>query len=146
MPLCSQGQEVGGQLQVVGVVEDEQPVGVREQPALDGGDEHFLILGVVFGELQRCCQLAKIGEQGEQRLGSCPQDGLVLVSIAIGIFDGGLGLAHAAQSADGLRLRQGRCLRVCELLMQPAQQVFAPREEGVAAKRQGPDLHLARAH
>jgi hypothetical protein len=47
-------------------------------------------------------ELAAAGFQGERRFGIEPEDGLVPVAIAVGVFDGRLGLADAAQAADGL--------------------------------------------
>ena len=63
------------------------------------------------------------------RLGIEPEDGLVLVAIAIGVLDGGLGLADAAQAADGLG--QGGPAPLGELLPQVGEDVLASREEGV---------------
>jgi hypothetical protein len=47
-------------------------------------------------------ELAAAGLQGERRFRIEPEDRLVLTTIAVGVFDGRLGLADAAQAADGL--------------------------------------------
>ena len=57
-------------------------------------------------------ELAAAGLQGERRFRVEPEDGLVLVAIAVGVLDGGLGLADAAQAADGLGVRAALRRRV----------------------------------
>jgi hypothetical protein len=55
-----------------------------------------------MGDLQPTGELAASGLHDERRFRVEPEDGPVLVAITVGVFDGRLGLADAAQAADGL--------------------------------------------
>ncbi len=112
MAFPAAGQVVFDQGEVVGVVEDGEPAVVGGEPVLDGGHDDALVLFVAFGQLQQAGQVDEAGDEGIQRGGIDPQDVAVLVLVAIGVFDGGLGFADAAQSVDGLCLPRC-CWRGC---------------------------------
>src|SRR5579864_9387358 len=58
--LTSRGNEITCQRQVVGVVEDKQPVGVLIQPAFAGSDNTTLILLILLRELQEVGDADKV--------------------------------------------------------------------------------------
>ena len=108
---CSLGQVVSESLQIIDVVEDEYPASVCLQPFFDGGDDEQMVRFVFDGQVEHS---GEVDEGGEQfgGVGAHPEDIPVLVAIAVGVFQGGLGLADAAQPANhlssGLVVRGGQ--------------------------------------
>ncbi len=96
-------QEVPQDVEIVGVVEDEEPAGGVGEPAFDGIDGTLLLLFVLFGEVQEVCEGDEVGGERFTRFGSDPEDGIVVVLVTVSVFYGGLGLADATEAADGLR-------------------------------------------
>src|SRR4051812_45195136 len=76
--------------------------------------------------------------QTQGRLGIEPEDGLVLVAIAVGVLDGGLGLADATQAGDSLG--QGGLTSLGELLPQVGDDGLSTLEESVSWIGDGPNL------
>jgi hypothetical protein len=98
------------------------------QPVLQGEDG---LVEVLLGMRQphQPGELAAAGLQSQQRLGIEPEDGLVLVAVAVGVLDGGLGLANAAEAANSLG--QGSAATPGEPLSQDGENLSAAREGGV---------------
>jgi hypothetical protein len=78
------------------------------------------------------------GLEGERRFGGDPEGGPVLAAIAVGVLDGGLGLADAAQAADGLDLTEGGPAPLGETLPEVGEDLVSPFEEAVPLK-DGPE-------
>jgi hypothetical protein len=74
------------------------------EPVLDGSNHEVLVLCLLFGKFEQGGQLEEAGDNGVASVGVDPQDAMVIVAVAMGVFHGGLRFADAAQSADGLRL------------------------------------------
>src|SRR5436309_15436242 len=92
------GRERGG---VAGVVENQEPSGLGLQPMFEGEDGRVeVVLGM--RKVEQAGEFGGAGLQAQGRLGIQPEDGLVLFAIAVGVLDGGLGLADAAQAGDDL--------------------------------------------
>ena len=72
--------------------EDEQPVGVFRQPMFDRGDGARLLW---LQQPQRVGQDNNVFKERVARLGPGPQHGRVRRTESMGIFKGGLRLAHA---------------------------------------------------
>ena len=136
MPVLSLGEERREQGGVVGVVENQEPSGFRLQPLLEG--ENGLVQ-VVLGmrKVQQTGEFGRAGLQAQGRLGIEPEDGLVLVAIAVGVLDGGLGLADAAQAGDGLG--QGGLASLGELLPQVGDDRLSALEELISRIGDGPE-------
>src|SRR6266487_5981019 len=128
------------QVQLVGVVQDEQPCAVFLQPCLDCRNGDLLIARLLFGQVEQGGDDAVGGDQVFAGLGACPQNGLVVLVVAIGVLDGDLRLADAAQSADGLgRLREGGGLTALQLSVQALKELITSQKEGVARIGNIPD-------
>ena len=108
MPLCPFWEIVRDHRQVVGIVEDEQPAGVRLKPPFHGMDHQLLLPGISLGEMEQSCQGHEVRAQGFGGVGLDPQDEGIAVSGAIGILHYRLRLANATQAADGWRLGERR--------------------------------------
>src|SRR6266849_9519083 len=106
---------------------------MRVKPAQHRVDNLALILLVVLGQLQQYGDGQKIGYEQVNRLRPYPEHGRVVIAVAIGIFDGKLGFANAAQSANGLWLGDGNVVRVRpQGSSQPLQHLLPSSEEAVA--------------
>ena len=101
MPVLGIGKERMERGRVVGIVEDHEPAGLGRQPLLEGEDGLVQVV-LRVREMQPPGELAAACLEGERRFRIEPEDHLVLVAIAVGVLDGRLGLADAAQSGDGL--------------------------------------------
>jgi hypothetical protein len=69
---------------------------------------------------------------------------VVVFPVKIGVFNGGLGFADAAESADGRGLDEGSGLAGEQHSAQVAKNLFAACEEWVAPERDMPDGRLRR--
>src|SRR5690242_4256776 len=82
-------------------------------PGLDGFDDALLISQVLFRQVEQGGDGEIVGAEGLSCIGMCPEYGLVILLMAVGIFEGELRFADAAQAADRLtrKLRDGngRC-------------------------------------
>ena len=85
-----------------GVVEDEEPVLARAEPLLDRSDDRGLVGLVFFRQVELAGQGGIVGSQLGGFFGSQPPDQVVFKGIAISVFQGGLGLADAAEAVQGL--------------------------------------------
>ena len=119
------GLDQGG---VVGVVEDQQVARLAAEPAADGRGHLVAVAFVLLGQAQHLGQLAVAGGEAGLGVGADPEDGAVLVAVAVGILDGRLGLADAPQPGDRLRQRRGRA---------GGQGGFELREDRLAAREVG---------
>ena len=88
----------------------------------------LLSLRVLLGQAQHLGQLAVAGDEAGLGVGPDPEDGAVLVAVAVGILDGRLRLADAPQPGDRLRQRRGRA---------GGQGGFELREDRLAAREVG---------
>lgn len=130
-------REVATQLLgVVRVVEDQQPaVGGHPAPQqvdglLGGGRDVVAALGAEPG--------GEFGERGDDvvgLLGRYPPDQVVVGHEAVHVLQGHLGLADAAESVQGLRLRQDDGQAAAELVAHPLQDERAAGEAWVAGRR-----------
>ncbi len=120
-----------------GVVKDEEPACVLPQPAPHGLD-HEALVGVVFlRQVQRPGQGGIVGGQGRRFFGPDPPDEGVVGLVAVGVFEGQLGFADAAQAGDGLG--EGGRLAGGEGFLEGVQEVFPPGKVGVAEVGEVPD-------
>ena len=118
-------EEIAGDGEVVGVVEDQEPAGVVFEPALGGGGCCLLVGGGGFGEIQMA---GDGGETGDQRLAGLragPEDCRVVGAMEVGEFDGGLCFADASYAAEGC------CAGLLERFLESGQDLFAAGEECV---------------
>ncbi len=122
-------EEFAQESEVVGVVEDEQPVGVGGEPAEGGLDGEHLVLGVLLGEVEAAGESDVADDERFAGVGQGPEDGLVGCAVAVGVFERKLRFADATQAADGLGLREGGGLAGLESLSQSLQDLFAAREK-----------------
>ncbi len=74
VPLCAFWEIVPDHRQIVGIVEDEQPAGVRLKPLFHGMDHHLLLPGISLGEMEQLCQGDEVQKQGFGGVGLDPQD------------------------------------------------------------------------
>lgn len=111
------------------------------EPAFDRGNSDILILFVLLRSLYCCSKGHEVSREGVLRGSGDPQDGLVLLPVAIGILNGGLCLANATQTANRLCLGQRCSSTMNEVLMQVCEQLFASRKERIAPKWYVPDLN-----
>jgi hypothetical protein len=137
--MFGRGHEVWDDLQVVGIVQDAQPVLLSGQPLLHHLDHSGLVLLVLLVEVQHACDGHIVRNEGLLRSRSDPQDGLVLLLIAIGIFHRRLRFANASQSVDGQRLGESDRLRSRQLLMHGFEQILPSGKERVATVGHHPD-------
>ncbi len=72
--------------------------------------------------------------------GAYPEDVRVVVAGLVGVFDGGLGFADAAEATDGGRLSERGGLIATEQGVQAGEDLFAAGEEGVAEKRDSEEV------
>src|SRR5436305_11595085 len=95
------------QIQIVSIIQNEQPLAMRLQPFLHSPYHNLLF---------RCLSLRQFEQAGygvirggECFLVSswCPQHYFILLMVAVGIFESKVRFADAAQSTDGLWLRKG---------------------------------------
>src|SRR5215472_9693051 len=84
-------------------------------------------------------QRDKIGDERLGIGGSHPEYGVIRVTVAIGILDGGLGLADATKTRESLRLGEGSTVIVGELAMQRGEQLRAACKETVAPEGDIPE-------
>jgi hypothetical protein len=108
------------------------------QPGFDGCDRDVLIVLVSLRQVHHGGDLKKTRHQGVAVIGSCPKDRLIVLSVAIGIFEGHLGFANPAQAADGLRLWESHCLTSLQQASQAGQHLFSSKEERVARVGKSP--------
>ena len=146
MPLCPFWEIVPDHRQIVGIVEDEQPAGVRLKPLFQGMDHHLLLPGISLGEIEQPCQSHEVRAQGFGGVGLDPQDERIAVTVAIGILHRRLRLANATQAADGWRLGESRRLSSMQEGVYLGEDRLTTGKEGVATERNIPDGHLACAH
>ena len=100
-----------------------------------------MFFGVLFGQVEQGGDGVVGGDEGVLSLGTRPEDGFVVVRVAIGVFGCDLGFADAAEAADGLgRLRESSGLAAGELVVQFEQQVLAAGEKGIAGIGDIPDI------
>src|SRR5579871_1240399 len=118
----------------VGVVEEEEIAGVGCEPGFDRLVGVFGVLSVLLGQIETDGDVAIGGVEGDFAIGRTPEDGVVVISMAIGILDGGLGLADTSQPRNGLGERN--ILILSEGLMQALEYVLPSGEEDVALVRQ----------
>src|SRR5450755_1295140 len=139
MPAHTWRQEVAGQRQIVGIVQDEEPAGVTLEPVLYRGDDMGALLLALFRQVEQCGD----GEIGRVEvltsIGLCPQDGLIVSSIPIGIFQGQLCFANASQATDGLWLGECGGLACVESARQLGEQLLTTCKEWVLWVRDIPD-------
>jgi hypothetical protein len=131
LTLC--GQELLCHAQVVGVVENEQPVLVAGEPAFDGGNHERFILLILWrlGQFKQVSQRDHLGQERLPRIGLQPEDVIVKFAVVVGEFGSRLRFPDASQPEEGLRLGQcGHPFRR-ELIAELCQHVFAVGEEGV---------------
>ena len=124
--------------QIIGVVQDQQPSAVLLQPAFHRVDDAPLVLVLFVRQLKGLRQPGELGDQQLRGIGLHPQHRFVLAGIAIGILDGDLRLANAAQSTDGPALAQRHRFVGGQAAMQAHEQLLPAREVGVAQERHVP--------
>src|SRR5207248_2620157 len=83
-----------------------------------------------------------VGHQSVEGISLDPQDELVLVGIAVGVFDGNLGLANTSQATDSCELRDEDRLLCLQEGMDARKRLFAARKKRIALKWQSPEVHL----
>src|SRR5436305_6570286 len=120
------------QRDIFDVVQNEQPVGMLRQPALDRTHSLLLILRLVFGKMEQRGQRCKLRLESLSGNSLYPHHSRVIVAVAIGIFKGELRLADATQSADGLDRWCSSMLNL-KLGMEMRETFFATGEEGIAS-------------
>ena len=103
---------------------------VALKPAFHRYNDEMLILLILFGEVQEMCNAHKICHERLKGIGLDPQDNVVVVLIAIGIFDSRLCLADATQSTDGLRQCGGLPSSQCSI--EAFKHIFSTGEIGIA--------------
>jgi hypothetical protein len=104
------GEQVAHRPEVVGVVQDQQPVRGRAEPPPHGRDDHRLVGFIPLRQAQQPRQGDIAGGQRLGRVGAGPEDGRVIFAVPVRILDGRLRLAHPGH-ADQRRappLFQGR--------------------------------------
>src|SRR6266516_596384 len=126
------GQEVTSQCQVISIIQNEQPVRVPLEPQLDGSDDPSTYLLALFRQVGQRSNGKIGGGEGVVGIGLCPQHGLVISSMAIGILQGDLRLANASQPGDGVWLGERCCLASEQLGTQTHEQLLPAREERIA--------------
>ena len=83
--------------------------------------------------------MQKVGSEQFSGVGSCPENSLVVVTVAVGIFRRRLRFADAAQPADRLWLRECQGLLIgsqCHTYL--PEDLFTSGKEGVAVVRHIP--------
>ncbi len=133
-------QQVSHQRQVIRIVENQQPITLLAEPALDCRDHQVLVLGVLLRQVQARGDGEQVRIQGLGRIGFGPQHKAILIAVAIGVFHRGLRFADAAQSADRLRLCQSRRLTRLEGVVDGLEHVFSAGKEGITWVGDGPYL------
>ena len=88
----------------IGIIEDEQPLTRVFQPALDGLYRLSRIGRIFLGQVEQPGDLTTACLEFHLGLGPDPEDVPIRGTIAIGVLNGGLGLANASQSTDGMSL------------------------------------------
>src|SRR2546421_10767791 len=106
MSLASWRNELLDHGQVIGIVEDEQPVGTIGQPGFDRLNYDYQIWFILLWKIQQMSNGHKRGDQFLLLIGTDPQNGMIVLTIPIGIFDRQLRFANSTQSSDSIRLRQ----------------------------------------
>ncbi len=112
------------------------------QPAPHGLDDEALVWLVFFAQVEGGGQGGIVGGQCGRFFGADPPDEVVVGGVAVGVFDGQLGLAHAAQAVDGLG-EDGR-LAGGEDRADLGQEAFPPSPVGVAVGEEVRDQGQAR--
>ncbi len=135
-----QGEE---HTRLVEVIEDEQPAGVRFQPGFDGLHDQCLLSGILLRQIEPGGDVAVGAVERLQGIGAHPEDGAILLAVAIGVFDGELGFADAAQATDGLHLADGDALAAAQLHVNLSQLLLARGEERIARERDIPGTVLS---
>ena len=112
------------------------------EPLFDGSNNFRLVLFLSLRKVEQCCQPHKAGDEFIAGGSIRPQDSMVVLTVTIGVLDGGLGFADPAQAMDrlglrgvfrsGLGLRQGCGFVLCEIVVELPEQFFAPCKERVA--------------
>src|SRR4051794_9398458 len=100
---------------------------MRCKPALDGINDPSLLLFALLRQVEDLGDAHQVGIEQFAGLGPHPENALVVVAIAIGVFECCLGLPDATQPADSINLlsalaplvrHQVRCLAGAEEIMQ----------------------------
>jgi hypothetical protein len=130
----------------LGVVEDQQPAQVGLQPAEDGGGPGALVGIGGLGQAQLAGEVGEGRRQGGRVLGGEPEDGVVVVGMAVGELDGHQRLADPTQTVDGGRLRQRRAAGGGQCLLQRGEFAGPADEVGIAATRDHPDRTIGDRH
>jgi hypothetical protein len=72
---------------------------VREPP-LDGLADLVEVPRILLGKVEPDCERREIGVEGRAAVGARPEDGVVVVAMAVGVLDGRLCLADAPSPAS----------------------------------------------
>ena len=86
MPCAPSRQKLIEEVEVIGVVQDEQPLLVRLKPVFHRFNDDGLILLVLLGQVQELCQGSKAGDEGIAGVSLYPQDGTVRVFVPVSVF------------------------------------------------------------
>jgi hypothetical protein len=89
-------QELAGQGQVIGIVQDEEPVCVALEPVLDRNDDPFALLLLLLRQVEQPGEGEVGGEEIFACVGQRPEHGLIVPAMAIGILQGQLRFADAS--------------------------------------------------
>lgn len=100
MTLRSIGKEIANEGKIVGIIEDEQAVRVLFEPAMHFDDRRLLFPGLSRRQIEDVGDGNKAGEKLLPRIGIDPEERLVFLAVAVGIFQRGLRLAHTAKAAE----------------------------------------------
>src|SRR6266516_6410192 len=110
------------------------------EPVLYSSDDTGALLLALFRQVEQ----GRNGEIGRGEvltgIGLCPQNDLVVSSIAIGILQGQLRLTDASQATDGLWLGECRGLACMQGRRQLRKQFLTAREERIVWVGDIPDL------
>lgn len=93
-------EEVEEEVEVIKVIPDKEPVGMGGEPALNSGDDALLVSLLVFRELKDFSEMKHAGDNAFSGFRLNPEKRLIMLSIAISIFDSYLSFANATQTGE----------------------------------------------
>src|ERR1700730_6829466 len=134
MALSLSWSDIFDQGRILYVIQYQQPPEVSVEPVLDCRDNAVLILLILPRQIQQSGEAHQVGAQYFAVLGTGPQHCLVILAMAIGIFNSGLCLTTTTQTGDGLGLPQGCCATRGKQCVETSEDVITPCEERIAAK------------
>src|SRR5437868_5409454 len=90
-------EELSGHCEVIGIIEDQQPLTMRLKPLHNGPDNNSLIFLIFLWQIQPICDGNIPRDQGFISISAYPEDGLVDMPMPISIFQSYLCLSDSAQ-------------------------------------------------